>query len=102
MAAHCHKQVAEIARRIAGELYEKLMGDNQFWEVWQEQNPGASRKEMERRFIDRNWGGCLGEARKALVMVLKDPSVSEAIKMEIVDVLEKDASLMRGRGRVIN
>lgn len=102
MTAHCHRQVAEIAKGIAGVLYETLMGDNRFWKVWQEQNPDASRKEMERRFIDMNWGKCIGEARKALVMILRDPSIPEATKMEIVDVLEKDASLMRGRGRTIN
>lgn len=102
MPAHCHKQVADIAKAIAGELYEKLMGDNRFWEVWQKQNPDATRKEMERRFIDLNWGKCIGEARKALVMMLKDSSVSEDTKMEIVDVLEKDASLARGRTRLVN
>lgn len=102
MVAHCHKQIREIARAIAGELYEKLMGENQFWEVWKKQNPDATRVELERRFVDRNWGRCIGQARRALAMMLTDPSVSEAMKEEAMDVLEKDASLVRGRKQWVN
>lgn len=102
MAAHCHKQVRDIAMAIAGELYERLMGDDRFWKMWQNQNPGATRKEMEDRFIDMNWGRCIGQARKALVMMLKDPSISEEAKWQVMDVLERDASLTRGRKQLVN
>lgn len=92
----CHIQVREVAKGIAGELYEKLMGEDIYYQEWRRQNPEASSKELERRFIERNWGKCLDAARATLVGVLKDPSVSESVKETILDVLEKDQSL-RGK-----
>lgn len=102
MVAHCHRQVRDIAKALAGEMYEMLMGNDEFWKVWREQNQDATRKQLEDRFIERNWGRFIGEARKALVMMLRDPTISETAKEQVVDVLEKDASLMRGRTRVVN
>ena len=93
----CHIQVREVARALWGEMYEVLMGDNRFWETWQKQNPGASRKEMEQRFIDKNWPHCIGEARKALTLILTNPDSTEQMKEQVMDVLEKDQSL-RGMG----
>src|SRR5215469_14833945 len=103
MVAHCHKQVREVARAICGELYETLMGDNEFFATWKKQNPGVGASVLEKRFIDKNWGQCLKQARKALAMVLTSPTTSEKMKEEVMDILEKDQSLMRGRntGRII-
>lgn len=100
MPAHCHKQIREIAKALAGEVYERMMGDNQFWEIWKKQNPDVSRNELARRFIERNWPKMIPEARKALAMTLNSPILSEVQKLEIVDILEKDQSLVRGRRMV--
>lgn len=97
MVAHCHKAVAAVAKAAAGELYEKMMGDNNFYAAWQRQNPDCSPKELERRFIARNWGKCLEFARKTMALMLSNPNVPEKVKEEIMDALEKDAMLMRGR-----
>lgn len=102
MTAHCHRQVMDIAKALAGEMYEMLMGNDMFWRIWKKQNPDATRKQLEERFIERNWGRFIGEARKALVMMLKDPSISETAKDQVVDVLEKDDSLIRGRQQVVH
>lgn len=92
----CHVQVREVAKGIAGELYERLMGEDKFYQAWKRQNPEATAKELETRFIERNWGRCLQAARASLVATLKDPKVPEWMKEEVIDVLEKDQSL-RGK-----
>lgn len=97
----CHKQIAEVAKVICGELYERLMGDDRFYKAWRNENQGSTIKQMEDRFIERNWTRCVGSARTSLVMILKDPSISEAIKEEVVDILERDRSLVRGRGSYV-
>lgn len=89
----CHRQVADVAKALTGKLYESLMGNDAFWRLWRGQNPDVGRKELERRFIERNWPQCIGEARKALTMVLTSPDASEEMKERVMDVLEKDASL---------
>lgn len=89
----CHIKVAEVAKAAAGELYDKMMGDNEFYEVWKKQNPDASPKQLEKRFIDKNWGKCLDFARQTLTMMLTRPEISEAMKEEIFDILEKDKSI---------
>lgn len=97
MVAHCHVQVREVAKAAAGELYDKLMGDNRLFEAWQKQNPDCSRQELERRFIEKNWPKCVQFARATLAALLRQPDVDEKTKLEIVDVLAKDQSLVRGR-----
>lgn len=97
MVAHCHVQIREVAKAAAGELYEKLMGDNRYFEAWQKQHPDASPKELERRFIEKNWPKCVQFARATLAALLRQPDVDEKTKLEIVDVLAKDQSLVRGR-----
>jgi hypothetical protein len=51
MVAHCHIQIREIAKEAAGHLYERLIGDNRFYEAWRNQNPDAGPQELERRFV---------------------------------------------------
>lgn len=97
MVAHCHVQIREVAKAAAGELYEKLMGDNRLFLAWQKQNPDCSPKELERRFIEKNWPKCIQFARASLAALLRQPDVPEATKLEIMDVLTKDQSLVRGR-----
>jgi sugar-specific transcriptional regulator TrmB len=101
-AAFCHKQIREVARAAAGELYERFMEQNEYYEEWKKQNPDASPAELQRRFIDRNWPKCIDFARKTLALMLKRPDISDEVKEDIVDILAKDQLLLRGRGRVIN
>lgn len=92
MQKMAHKMVAETAKGIAGNLYETLMGQDEYWKAWQKQNPDCSRKELERRFIEKNWAKCLDSARATLVGLLRGP-LPDHLKEEIIDALCKDASL---------
>jgi hypothetical protein len=96
MPAHCHKMVAEIAKEAAGQLYERLMGEDIYYKEWRRQNPDCTAKELERRFIAKNWGKCIDFARATLATMLNGP-LPDSLKDEIVDALSKDASLRRGR-----
>lgn len=97
MPAHCHKMVAQVAKAAAGELYEKLMGDNACYEAWKKANPEASPRELERRFVAKNWGRCLQIARATLTLMLRQP-IDSKTKDGIMEALRLDATLMRGRG----
>lgn len=97
--AHCHKMIREVARAAAGELYDKVMGDNKVFAEWKRQNEGATTKQLEDRFIDRNWGKCIQFARATLATMLRQNNLPEKVKEEILDALVKDASLTRGRDR---
>jgi hypothetical protein len=101
-SAHCHKVVAKVAREAAGELYERLMGEQQFYDPWREQNPGLSPKQLESRFIEKNWGKCIDFARATLACMLGRPDVPEALKEDIMEALVLDASLIRGRQNPMN
>jgi hypothetical protein len=94
---HCHKMVRSVAKEAAGQLYETVMGDNKIFEEWKRQNPGASPKQLELRFIERNWGKCVQFARTTLTCMLRQNNIPESVKEEILDALVKDASLTRGR-----
>jgi hypothetical protein len=100
MPAHCHFKVRDAAKLIAGMVYDRLMANDLCYATWKQQNPGVTAKELERRFIERNWGMCLGSARQYLAAQLSNPNVPEAQKIEILDVLAKDNTLIRGRTRV--
>lgn len=99
--AHCHKLIAKTAKEAAGQLYELVMSDNTVRDEWKRQNPGASDRELELRFIAKNWGKCLGFARATLALMLRSP-MEEALKLEVVEALALDATLMRGRGQSEN
>ena len=97
MVAHCHKMVAAVAKEAAGNLYEVVMGDNKVFEEWKRQNPDATQKQLENRFVEKNWGKCLEFARATLATMLSSATISEKVKDEIVDALVKDNQLVRGR-----
>lgn len=88
----CHKMVAAVAKAAAGELYDTVMGDNEVFSAWKRQNPGATPKQLELRFIAKNWSKCLPFARATLATMLNGP-LEEHLKDQIVDALSKDASL---------
>jgi len=95
--AHCHQLVASVAVNAAAELYETLMGDNVMYEAWRKRNPGAGAKALARRFISDNWGKCIPVARTTLAAMLRDPTIAESLKEQIVEALALDSSLMKGR-----
>ena len=97
MTAHCHKMVAAVAKEAAGNLYEVVMGDNKVFEEWKRQNPDVTPKQLETRFVEKNWRKCLEFARATLATMLSSSTISEKVKDEIVDALVKDNQLVRGR-----
>ena len=99
MIAHRHIQIREVAKAAAGHLYERLIGDSRYYEAWKKENPDADPRELERRFVEKNWPKCIAYARESLTEMLKRPDVSEAAKAQITNVLAKDQSLVRGRAR---
>jgi hypothetical protein len=54
MFAHCDIQIRELAKAAAGHRYERLIGDDCFYETWRRQNPDASPHELERRSVEKN------------------------------------------------
>lgn len=93
----CHVRVRDVAKAAAGELYERLMGDDKCYDAWKKQNPGATAKQLEKRFIEKKWPLCVEFARASLATLLGRPDVAAEVKEEIMDVLEKD-QMLRGKG----
>lgn len=98
MVAHCHVAVAKVAKEIAENLYEVVMSNNEVRARWKLQNPDCTEKQLIKRFVDKNWGKCLEPARATLVGLLNGP-LPDHLKEEVVDILYKDSTLMRGRER---
>lgn len=96
----CHAKIAEVARAAAGELYESLMSNNVFYDEWRRQNPGCNKKELEDRFIRKNWGNCIDFARTTLTIMLTRDDIDKGMKEEIMRILEQD-QLLRSK-RVTN
>jgi hypothetical protein len=88
--------VKKVAQAAAGELYETLMTDNRMFEAWKQSNPGLTPKQLETRFIAKNWQHCLEFARATLVALLKT-ELDSARAETIMEALVLDASLRRGR-----
>jgi len=93
---HAHKLVYETARALAHELYDTLMQDQKYYLAWKAQNPSATSKELESRFVDRNVAKCLPTARATLAMMLRGPE-DTPLKQQVFEALCLDASLVRGR-----
>jgi len=93
----CHVRVMEVAKAAAGELYESMMSNDAFFKAWKKQNPGANPKQLEKRFIDKNWGSCLEFARATLTIMLTRSDVADSVKDEIMVVLEQDQTLRNRR-----
>lgn len=94
---HAHQLVASVAANAAYELYEELMRDNQLYDAWKRQHPGASAKGLAVAFVQKNTASCLGIARATLARLLADPTISPEHKESIMEALELDATLMLGR-----
>jgi len=94
---HAHKMVASVAANCAAELYETLMSNNQIYDAWKRQHPGASEKGLRLAFVAKYTSECLGIARATLARLLADPTISTEHKESIMEALELDATLMLGR-----
>ena len=95
--AHVHKQIASVARAAAAELYDVVMENNEVFSEWKRQHPGASAKGLLAAFVERNWGRCIPMARATMARLLESPTLDDAVKMEIMEVLELDSTLKKGR-----
>ena len=94
---HCHKLVAETARAMCHELFDTLMHDNAWYDVWRRQNPGMSARQLEAAFVARNWGRLVQSARATLAAMLSGP-YDDATKTRVYEALCLDNTLIRGRG----
>ena|SRR5215471_1481642 len=97
----CHVGVMKVAQAAAGELYENVMSNNAYYEAWKKQNPGLSSKQLESRFIAKNWVKCIEIARATLVEMLRRPDISEDVKDGIMEILEGDYEL-RNKMSMVN
>jgi ABC-type uncharacterized transport system YnjBCD substrate-binding protein len=89
----CHVKIADVAKAAAGELYENMMSNNVVYNEWRKQNPGCNEKELEARFIKKNWGSCIDFARTTLTLMLTRDDVADTTKDEIMVILEQDQVL---------
>lgn len=96
----CHVGVREVAMAAAGQMYEQLMSNNTMFARWRAENPGCNPKQLEKRFIDQNWAQCILFARATLTKMLSQPNISDSMKEDIMDILEKDQFLRQRTGTV--
>lgn len=97
--AHCHVYIRKVAKELAGATYSRLMEDNLIYSTWKKAHPDIADnpKKLETAFIEKNWGLHIHAARTTLALLLRSPTLTEDQKEKIMDVLTKDATLMRGR-----
>ena len=100
MPAHVHLKIANVAKEMAGQLYETMMGDNEWYSAWKARWPNLNGKGLERKFINSNWPRLVGQARATLAGMLANPAYSEGMKEDIFAALCQDSSLKLGRGRL--
>lgn len=98
MPVAAHRLVLVTAREMAGELYETMMSDNEWYSRWREANPGLGSRALEARFIAKNLAQLFPQARAALAASLRSPNLSEADKEVIMEALVLDSTLRQGRG----
>jgi len=94
--AFAHWRVHQTAVAMGHELYEVVMHDNEWSGQWKRVNPGATAKQLEERFVQRNLKLLLPQARATLTHML-NTIPDEALKREIYDALILDATLKYGR-----
>lgn len=95
--AHCHKKIREVAKAAAALHYEMLMSSsNVVYQMWKKSHPTLNPKQLQQEFVNRHWSKCIEMARATLGALLREP-IDDATKLEIVDVLALDQTLIRGR-----
>ncbi len=80
--ALCHKSVREIAKNMAGDAYEEMARNDDFYKQHPNQN----------LFIAKNWKHFLGFARQSLLAILGG-DYPDAMKADALDVYIKDRVL---------
>jgi hypothetical protein len=81
---------------MAHELYDTMMQIDGFYAQWKGLNPELGPKALEAKFVRRNLGQLLPQARAALAAMLRtcpDPNLCETI----YEALILDHTLIRGR-----
>jgi hypothetical protein len=97
MPAHCHKLLAETAKAMAHELYDTMMLDNEWYQIWKRRNQGKGARALELAFVAKNWGRLVPNARATLAEMLGNPLLDPALAEQIYDALLLDSTLVRGR-----
>ena len=92
-----HKMVADVAKGIAEDLYETMMGDDFARSKWKRLHPGMGEKGLIKAFVKKYLPACLTPARTALTGLLTKPHIDEESKERIIEALILDASLGRDK-----
>lgn len=94
----CHKLIMVTAIEMCHELYETMMTVNTWYDAWKKQNPGASAKAMQARFVRKNLVFVVPQARATLAGMLAMP-IDPKQKEEIYEALLLDSTLTQGKAR---
>lgn len=95
--AHCHKTIRKVAKEAAAIHYEMLMSSsNVVYQMWKIQYPGLTPAQLQQAFVNRHWSKCIEMARATLGALLTT-HIDETTKLEIVEVLALDSTLIYGR-----
>jgi len=94
--AHAHFLVADTAKQMGHELFERAMQQNDWYELLKKKNPGADLQKLENQFVEKMWPTLVEEARATLVGMLRTP-IDETSKERIMEALLLDNQLVRGR-----
>jgi hypothetical protein len=97
-SAHAHSLVHQTTVEMAHELYDTMMSDNAWYDLWKSQNPGLTPRGLADRFVARNLSKLLPQARAVLAGMLGNPMTDPATKDQIYAALTLDNTLLRGRG----
>ncbi len=108
-SAHCHKRIAKVAKECCAATYDELMSSsNLLYETWKKKNPGLEGNRLRQHFVNSKWGMFVEAARATLACLLREP-IDEKTKLEIVEILAMDSTLIRGRvnparvaGQIVN
>ncbi len=97
--AHCHKRIRDVAKSLAAATYEELMSDNHIYANWKKSHPAIrdNPKRLQQAFVNAKWGAFVPGARTTLALLLRDPTLTEVLKEEIMEVLIMDSALIKGR-----
>jgi hypothetical protein len=95
-SSHAHFLVKETAEAMGHELYDTMMSDDVWYNLWKKKNPGLRPKELEELFVKNNISKLLPQARATLAQMLRN-SHDERLKETIYEALTLDATLVRGR-----
>ncbi len=94
--AHVHFEVKKVAEGLAHVLFEEMMRNNAVYAQFKEQHSEMTSAEMEAAFVAHLWPQLIEQARATMAAMLRGP-YDDAMKEQILDILVKDQTLVRGR-----